>query len=77
MTTDQMRKKISVYDIIESSEKIIIGYWKDNFIYRLEVKKNSTDELLEWVDGPVCQYDAINMVVQFEMQQLLIINSEL
>lgn len=75
MTTHLMRKNIEVFDFIETEETISISYWYgpwriDRDPRHIVVDKKENVELMLFVDGPVSQWDCINMVVFEECRKI-------
>lgn len=75
MTTHAIRKHIEVCDVTETDETIVIDYWKFQYpgdqVRRqsksLIIDRKHNTHLMQFVDGMVSQWDAINIVVQHEM----------
>ena len=67
MTTHQLRKQIEVYLILETEDTINIDYWKGDQQKHLIVDRQENTNLMQFVDGKVSQWDAINMVCAHEM----------
>jgi hypothetical protein len=68
LTTQKLRLLISVYDIEETDQSIVIRYWKGNQDKSLIVDKKVNIRQMKWVDGPVSQWDAINIIVDEEQR---------
>lgn len=67
MTTYALRKQIEVVEFFENDGIIAIHYQKNGEPRFLPVDKVENTELMELIDGQVCQFDAINLVVAHEM----------
>lgn len=65
-TTHDLRKKIEVLGTSESDTHIGIYYRCGEQYKHLMVDRKLHTELMQFVDGPVCQWDAINIAVEHE-----------
>jgi hypothetical protein len=67
MTTESLRKEIKVLDYYEDQHTIVVKYTKCGELKLLPVDKTENTELMEIVEGPISQWDALSLAIHHEL----------